>query len=304
VYLPVSAGAFRRTLVWVNRDGTEEPLKAQMRPYRNPRISPDGRRIAVAIDEQQMHVWLFDLTRDALSRVTGDGSTNYNPVWTPDGRQILYHSHGSALAGLFVQSVDGAGGRERFCCDASFGGATSVSPDGRLVVGGVARGNTGDLYVLTKGSSAAEVLATTTSDEGAAMFSPDGRLIAYSSNETGRPEIYVQAYPRPGGKWQISIDGGTEPQWNRNGRELFYRNGNQMMAVSITTLPGFFAGKPLVLFEGLYEPSLVGSANYDVSLDGRRFLMLKASAPEEEALTQINVVLNWFEDLRRLVPTN
>ena len=109
MYLPASAGAFRRTLVWVNRDGTEEPLKAPMRPYRNPRISPDGRRIAVAIDEQQMHVWLFDLTRDALSRVTGDGSTNYNPVWTPDGRQILYHSFGSALVGLFVQSVDGAG---------------------------------------------------------------------------------------------------------------------------------------------------------------------------------------------------
>jgi hypothetical protein len=136
------------------------------------------------------------------------------------------------------------------------------------------------------------------------MFSPDGRWLAYSSNETGRSEVYVRGYPLPGGKWQISTEGGTEPVWNRNGRELFYRNGNRVMAVDIVASATFSAGKPQVLFEGPYEPTLMTNANYDVSLDGRRFLMLKASAPEEEALTQINVVLNWFEDLRRRVPTN
>ena len=136
------------------------------------------------------------------------------------------------------------------------------------------------------------------------MFSPDGRWLAYSSTESGRSEIHLMSYPGPGGKVQISTDGGTEPLWNRNGRELFYRGGNRMMAVDITTQPNFAAGKPRVLFEGQYEASLVSDANYDVSPDGQRFLMLKGSQTEETAPTQINVVLNWFEELKRLVPTN
>ena len=134
------------------------------------------------------------------------------------------------------------------------------------------------------------------------MFSPDGRWLAYSSNESGRSEIYVQAYPGPGGKWQISTEGGTEPLWSRNGRELFYRNGNRMMAVDITTQPNFSAGKPKLFFEGQYEPTLVSNANYDISPDGQRFLMLKAIETEAAAPTQINVVLNWFEELKQKVP--
>jgi hypothetical protein len=112
----------------------------------------------------------------------------------------------------------------------------------------------------------------------------------------------MTAYPRPGRKWLISTDGGTEPMWNRNGRELFYRSGNRMMSVAITAQPAFSASRPAVLFEGQYEPTLVTNANYDVSPDGQRFLMLKASAAQEASPTQINVVLNWFEDLRRRVP--
>jgi eukaryotic-like serine/threonine-protein kinase len=139
--------------------------------------------------------------------------------------------------------------------------------------------------------------------ESVPQFSPDARWLAYISNESGRYEIYVQPYPGPGGKWQISTEGGTEPLWNPNGRELFYRSGNRMMAVDIATQPGFAAGKPRMLFEGPYMPTPGTTPNYEVSRDGQRFLMLKPSEQAQAAPTQINVVLNWFEELKQKVPT-
>jgi len=135
------------------------------------------------------------------------------------------------------------------------------------------------------------------------QFSPDGRWLAYISNESGRYEIYVQPYPGPGGKWQISTEGGTEPAWNQNRRELFYRSGEKMIAVDIATQPNFSAGKPRMLFEGPYLPASIPMANYDVSPDGQRFLMLKPVEQEGAAPTQINVVLNWFAELNQKVPT-
>jgi Tol biopolymer transport system component len=140
-------------------------------------------------------------------------------------------------------------------------------------------------------------------DESVPRFSPDGRWLAYISNESGQFEIYVQPYPGPGGEWQISTEGGTEPAWNPNGRELFYRSGDKMMTVDIATQPGLAAGKPRLLFQGRYQLTQGTSPNYDVSPDGQRFLMLKPSETEASAPTQINVVLNWFEELKRKVPT-
>ena len=118
----------------------------------------------------------------------------------------------------------------------------------------------------------------------------------------GARETYVQPFPGPGGKWQISTEGGTEPVWNPNGRELFYRSGDKMMVVDITTQPSFSVGKPKLLFEGPYEPTPATFPYYDVSPDGQRFLMLKPAESAETAPTQINVVLNWFEELKRRVP--
>ncbi|MGH9785611.1 MAG: TolB family protein, partial [Terriglobia bacterium] len=132
-------------------------------------------------------------------------------------------------------------------------------------------------------------------------FSPDGRFLAYVSDESGRPEIYVQPFPGPGGKWQISTDGGTEPVWGHNG-ELFYWNGNRLMAVETKTQPTFSAGIPRLLFERAYEHVAIGTANYDATADGQRFVMVKATDQEAAAPTQINVVLNWFEELKRKVP--
>ena len=154
-----------------------------------------------------------------------------------------------------------------------------------------------------EGEREAQPFLQTPFEEGGAVFSPDGRWLAYVSNESGRYEIYVQPFPGPGGKWQISTEGGREPVWARNGRELFYRNSNQMMAVEITTEPTFSAGSPRLLFEGAFMSGTVFLPYYDVTPDGQRFVMLKPVESETSAPTQINVVLNWFEELKQRVPT-
>ena len=168
-----------------------------------------------------------------------------------------------------------------------------------------------DIWVLRMGDPSggsgqvrkAQPFLQTKFNEAAPQFSPDGHWLAYVSDESGRKEIYVQPYPGPGGKWQISTEGGAEPTWNRNGRELFYRSTDKMMAVNIATQPSFVVSKPKVLFEGQYVPTSPTSLTYDVSPDGQRFLMLKPSESAEVAPTQIDVVLNWFEELKQKVPT-
>ena len=137
----------------------------------------------------------------------------------------------------------------------------------------------------------------------ASRLSPDGHWIAYASDESGRSEIYVQPFPGLGGKWQISTDGGGHAVWARNGRELFYRNGDKMMVVEVTTQPNFAPGSPKALFEGQFYTAGLGNTSYDVAPDGQHFLMIQPVEPEQ-GVTQINVVLNWFEELKRLVPTN
>jgi Tol biopolymer transport system component len=181
---------------------------------------------------------------------------------------------------------------------------SSSSPDGQALAYIEIRPETNwDIGVLRLGDSAPEMqpFLQTEFSEGAPAFSPDGRWLAYTSDESGRTEVYVQPYPGPGGKWQISTQGGTEPAWNPQGGELFYRSGERMMAVEVTTEGTFSAGAPRILFEGPYVPTPVTFPNYDVSPDGQRFLMLKAGEQGQTA-TQINVVQNWFEELKQRVP--
>jgi len=158
-----------------------------------------------------------------------------------------------------------------------------------------------DVWILNLSDRKAQPLLHTQFNETAPAFSPDGHWLAYASDESGRYEIYVQPYPGLGGKWQISTEGGTEPRWARDG-EIFYRSGGKMMAVQTTFKPSFSAGRPELLFEGRYVPTLATMANYDVAPDGKRFLMVKPSEQDTSA-TQINVVLNWFEELKQKVPT-
>jgi Tol biopolymer transport system component len=198
---------------------------------------------------------------------------------------------------VFWRAADGAGAEERLTSGENQQAAVSWSPDGKLLAFTDESPTTAlDIWILRVEGERKPLpfIRTPFSEEGAA-FSPDGRWLAYSSNEPGRTEVYVQPFPGPGGKHLISTEGGGGPRWARNGRELFYSNGNKMMVVDIQTEPTFTAGKPRLLFEGQY-------GGWDVAPDGQRFLMIQSVEPEQPA-TQINVVLNWFEELKRKVPT-
>ena len=297
VYVSGTAGA-DRNLVWVTRDGTEQPLSAPARQYDWPRLSPDGRRVAAEINGQ---TWVYDIARETLTRLAFDGTQNDAPAWSPDGIRIAMRSNREGQPGIYWQMADGSGGQERLSPATLGGTPLSFSPDGRIAFFRTEAKTKRDIWVLSIKDREASVFLDTAATEGAPRFSPDGRWIAYVSDESGGPEIYVQPYPGPGGKWQMSANGGIEPAWNPNGRELFYRNGDRMMAVPITAQPTFSAGRPAMLFEGDYlsSPFPATGVTYDVSRDGQRFLMVK----EEASATQINVVVNWFEELRRLVPT-
>jgi len=178
----------------------------------------------------------------------------------------------------------------------------SWSPDGRYLGFTEIHPETNwDLWVLARGDRTPQPFLKTPFSEGWMEFSPNGRWVAYTSNESGRWEVYVRPFPGPGGKVQISSEGGTEAVWSRNGRELFYRNRARMMAVAVSMEPTFSAAKPRLLFEGRYEMGVVsGMINYDVSRDGERFLMLKSSGAAEPPL---DVVLNWFSELSRRAPS-
>jgi len=304
VYVPGANQGTQSRLVWVSRNGTEQVLTAPPHSYLFPRLSTDGRRVAVSIVEQESQTWLYDLSRETLSRFTFEGSQNYNSVWTPDGKRIAFESNNSGVPNIFWQLADGGGGLERLTTSPYINAPVSWSPDGQLLAYGEVNPTSGqNIWILRMNDRKALPFHRTGTNENEPRFSPDGRWLAYISDESGRVEIYVQPYPGPGGKWQISTEGGAEPVWNPNGRELFYRNGDKMMAVDISTQPGFAASTPRMLFEGQYEQPPVPVHNFDVSPDGQHFLMLKPVGEEQTAPTQINVILNWFEELKRRVPT-
>jgi Tol biopolymer transport system component len=299
VYVSGGSQANQSKLLWVSRDGKEQPLAAPPRAYLRPRISPDGRKVAV---EQDNQVWVYELARDTMTRFTFEGSTNNFPVWTPDGSRIAFTSDKDGPRSVFWQKADGSGGLEKLTSSEYARFPLSWSADGQLLSFLEVNPTTGvDIWVLDmKERKAVTFLRTPFHEIG--WFSPDGRWMAYMSNESGRYEVYLQPYPGPGGKWQISTDGGMDARWNANGRELTYRNGDKMMAVDITTQPAFSAGKPKMLFEGPYIPPSPTFSYYDVSADGQRFLMLKP-VQQAQATTQIVVVQNWFEELKQKVPT-
>lgn len=295
-YVPGHSAASRRRLVWVDRKGTVEPLPVEPRTYGRPVISPDGRNVAIDIVEATSGVWIYDFSRGALSAFT---SLSHFPIWTHDAKRIIFTA---SYRNLLWKAADGSGGEEALTSSDNIGVPGSVTPDGKWLAFHAVDPATGpDIWVLPlDGDRKPQVVVKTPEPDISPRFSPDGRWLAYATQSGPRPHVYVTPFPGPGGRSQISTDGGAEPIWSRTGRELFYRNGSKMMAVDIVTQPTFSAGAPRQLFDGRFEFGTAGLAGYDVAPDGR-FLMVQPVEPEQAA-RQINIVLNWFEELKQRAP--
>ena len=303
VYVSGASPDNNRTLVWVNRAGSVQPFTAPPRAYQDPRLSADGRRLLVEIyPGTKGDLWVYELDRGILSRVTFEGFENETPVWMADNERMAFSaSRAGVQRALFWKGVGESGGDAQLAAGRHHMHLSSASTDGQfLAFTDYDPITQGDLWVLPlTGTRQPRPFLRTPFHEWGAVFSQDNHWLAYVSNESGRDEVYVQAFPGPGQKRQISTEGGREPLWARKGGELFYRNGSKMMAVSITTGSVLNVGKPQQLFEGSYDRGLpLGHTNYDVSPDGQRFVMIQSPLQEATA-RRINVRLSWMRELRQ-----
>jgi eukaryotic-like serine/threonine-protein kinase len=320
VYLPVGAAtgsvSTPRSVVWVERDGQERTTSWPIRAYTYPRMSPDGSRIAFDIRDQDSDIWIGDVARQTLTRLTFDRAADFYPVWTPDSRSILFESgRGGSGGNIFRQAADGTGPVEQLTASTAGAHYTySISPDGNSLVSQDSAPETGiDLALLRlRPMPVRAPLIRSMFGETNGEISPDGRWIAYQSNDSGREEVYVRPFPDVDrGRWQVSTDGGTRPLWARNGRELFYLDQEDLLTnVTVQTEPTFVVSRPVRLlkthyysgFGGIQGGTTVAGRTYDVSPDGKRFLMLKDVQRDDTMPVGFVVIVNWSEELKRLLP--
>jgi serine/threonine-protein kinase len=308
VYRKATGGDRLTTIQWLDGAGKKEPLLAKPRAYDALRLSPDGKRLAVAVIEgSSRDIWVYDPQRDAMTRLTFGGGM-YNPIWSPDGRYIVIGS--LAGTGMFWTRVDGAGQPQPLTQSKNFQIAMSFSPDGKRLAYSECDGANCQIWTVPVEDSGDQLKAgkpeqflKTQFNDCCAMFSPDGRWLAYVSNESGKSEVYVRAFPPPvagqGGKWQISNSGGGLLVWSRNGHELVYRGGDQLMSVSYSVNgDSFVAEKPRVWIKKL------GGTSFDLAPDGKRVAVVtpveskEAPKPDHE----VTFLFNFFDELRRRVP--
>ena len=290
VYAP---GAAVRRLVWVSRTGVEEPVIQEMRGYLNPRLSPDGSRIVV----QSGAIWILDLRRKAFELLpTQNTASNAFPTWLPDGRHVVHRSG----VGLRIENTIGFEAGRTLAGTSEFDEPGAVTPDNQTLV--LLRNTPTTSFDLLTAPFAsperAKPFAQTPAYEGGGRLSSDGKWLVYVSNESGRNEVYVRSFPDGDRRLQVSTDGGTQPALSANGGELFYRNGDRMMAVELrATAAGVELSQPRLLFERPYSYGAgITISNYDVTSDGQRFLMVK----DEDNVARLRVVLNWRPDATRV----
>ena len=269
VYGP-NLGTQAYQMVWFDRKGTRLSALGAAAEYTNPALSPDGRTLAVGIADQitgKRDIWLFDLVRGTSMRLTFDPADDFNPTWSPDGRQIIFASDRKGNRDLYRKAANGTG-REELLLESKVAKAgEDWTRDGKYLVFNLGSGSAG-IWALELAGNAGErkpvalVTGDFAVDQG--RVSPDGRWLAYRSTETGRAEVYVQNFPPSGGKWQISTAGGAEPQWRADGKELFFIQNKTLMTVEIASGPGRFeAGIPKPLFEAQFAGgSTAGTATW------------------------------------------
>lgn len=292
----------RSTLVWVDREGKEEELPLPARSYAVPRLSPDGKALAVVVVERtSVGLWTYDFGRNAFAPLVPEPGTSFCPVWAPDGRRLAFTREETGWLSMYSRAAEGGGALEALTPKArqELDFPTSFSPDGRLLsYASVSPGkfeNTDIRLLSLDGKREPRTWLATPFDEYAPFFSPDGRWIAYVSNESGQREVYVRPFEGPGGRVKVSAEGGAEPAWSRDGRELFYRIDDRLMVTRVNTSPTFTVSPPGVVLTASYEISGLEDTPrmYDVSPDGRRFLFVKMVEKKEEPITRFELVENW-----------
>jgi Tol biopolymer transport system component len=310
LYVVGGVGPIRQqSFVWVDRAGAAQPLvAAPPGPYLSPRLSPDGQRIAVSVRRgatRTTDVWVYDVIRGAPTRLTFNASNN-SPIWSPDGKRLIY-----ASKNLYAINADGSGQPERVTTGEYLQTPSSWASTANTIAFLQRAGPDGSgIWVLRmEGDRKPRLFLESRFNLTHPEFSPDGHWMAYVSNESGTPEVYVQPYPGPGEKVRISTAAGFEPIWTANGRELLYRSGTfdrqQFFSAAIRSLSPFRADSPRLLFEakaGEYD-STGPVRGWEVSADGQRFLLLRPNASLDKPVNVMHVVLNWDEELKRLVPS-
>ena len=281
-------------LVWLDRTGREIGQIGAPGDYSQLRLSPDGQKAALRINDPRTissDLWIQDLARDTRTRFVSGATDDSDPAWSPDGRRLTYFSCCEDDSTLHIKDSGDTGKGQLPIKDQRFISPQDWSQDGRFII---YEKDQSELWVLPlSGDGKPYAFVQSQSSDAGARFSPDGRWVAFVSEETGRQEVYVTRFDKPGEKWRISTDGGNLPRWRRDGRELFYlMTGGKVMAVQVKPGAEFVAGPPMPLFKA--DPL---SADYDVTADGQRFLFI-ASAPGTQLLP-FAVVLNWMADLKR-----
>jgi len=300
-----------RTLVWVDRQGRETPIPAPPRPYRYPRLSPAGTQIVVYTPDQANDLWVWDLRlASGLTRATFEPGVDSYAVWTPDGSRIIFTSERTGTRNLFWQAADGTGTAERLTESPNTQTATAMSPDGHAVIfTEISPTTRQDVMAMTLDRShRVTPLVQSAFIERNGVVSPDGRWLAYEANDSGQFEIWIRPFPDVNtGHWLVSTAGGTRPLWSRNGQELFYLSpAGALMRVGVTRGPSWAGTTPALLVkDNGYHTGNDPGRSYDISADGQRFLVAKQGSDTEQtaAPASLVVVLNWGEELKRLVPT-
>jgi eukaryotic-like serine/threonine-protein kinase len=293
VFISGGSDANQRRLVSVSRDGASVlPFAAPPGAYVAPRASPDGRKLLVTIESPSPDLWVFDVTLGSTTQITFDSGAT-SPAVSRDGRRVAFSSTRTGVPNLFVASIDGTGPLERLASSGNAQIPGAWAPDGTLVYVERRPATGRDILLLTTPDHRSRSLVESAGDESAPAFSPDGQSLAYVSNETGRSEVYVRARSDSARARRISTDGGTEPVWDRGGRQLYYRNGARMMSVALSS--GDEPGRPEMLFERDFARGTNDSPNYDVMPDGRFVMIerpLQRSGPES-----LHVLLNWSRNV-------
>jgi len=296
------------SILWVDRSGKEKVLPLPTRTYLAPRLSPDGKRLAIVAgqtDGPRNALSIYDFDRNILSTITPEPGAHFSPAWSPDGRRLVFSTYATGFPRLSWKAADGNGEIEMLSPGAAPEFPMSLSSDGRAVLYTTVLPESianADLWVLSlEGKRERRAWMAGPPRELAAFFSPDGRSVANVSDESGKNEVYARPYPGAGPKIKISSEGGAEPAWAPDGREIFYRARETFMAVPIRTEPELSAGQPHPLFPDQFDrwSREDTSRNYDVSRDGSRFLFIRQAESKQEPITRLDLVANWPAQIER-----